>query len=89
MQQTSTRRKTEQGFTNTVCGTLRAMTISWLWRNNNSFGSFENKPSGRLKNMLRDQSSAMRNGSLINEGIVSLTIIPIRRLCKGIFFNVI
>lgn len=40
---------------------------------------------GVLKKMLWDQSSAMRNGSLINEGIVSPTIIPIRRLCKGNF----
>lgn len=37
------------GFTNTVCGTHRAMNISWLLKNNNLFGSFENKPSGYFK----------------------------------------
>lgn len=35
--------------------------------------------------MLRDQSSAVRNESLINKGTVSLTIIPTQRLCKGDF----
>lgn len=61
------------------------MNILWRLRNNNLFGSFESKPSGHLKKMLRDQSSAVRNESLINKGTVSLTIIPTQRLHKGDF----